>query len=159
MSQTPTHNMMSACCPPLMLNLCWMPTIKAVARRRVRFLGIGRRVEVGEKSRDRAVTVTFKSALGSNYWPVYRPVFERHSSDALSMSLCLIGVWPICMDCLGCPKFGPAPDRNVRCPIGHRLGFRCFKYELKVTRCPPDSQKWPGSRNEYREAPVDLVLV
>jgi len=29
----------------------------------VRFLGIGRRVEVDEKSRDRAVTVIFKSAL------------------------------------------------------------------------------------------------
>ena len=41
-------------------------TIKAVTGRRVRFLGIGRRVEVDEKSRDRAVTVIFKSDLLEN---------------------------------------------------------------------------------------------
>jgi len=35
-------------------------TIKAMAGRRVRFLGIGRRLE---KSCDRAVTVTFNSAM------------------------------------------------------------------------------------------------
>ena len=54
----------------------------------MRFLGIGRRVEVGERS---SVTVTIKSApagnrptyleMGSNSWPVYRPVSGRHSSD------------------------------------------------------------------------------
>ncbi len=74
----------------------------------MRFLGIDRRVEVGERSRDRAVTVTIKSALhaamtglggspagdrptflemGSNSWPVYRPVSGRHSSDIVPMSL------------------------------------------------------------------------
>ena len=59
------------------------------------------------------------------------------------------------IDCLGCSKFGPAPTRCVRCPTGHRPGIdrfigdliamrnaaRCFKSELKVTRCPRDSQK------------------
>ena len=54
----------------------------------MRFLGIGRRVEVGERL---SVTVTNKSApadnrptyleLGSNYWSVYRPVSGRQSSD------------------------------------------------------------------------------
>ena len=46
----------------------------------MRFLGIGRRVEVGERS---SVTVTIKSApeMGANCWPVYRPVSGRHSSD------------------------------------------------------------------------------
>ena len=63
-------------------------TIKAEPGRRVRFLGIGRRVEVGERS---SITVTIKSApagnwptyleMGSNSWPVYRPVSGRHSSD------------------------------------------------------------------------------
>ena len=30
-----------------------------------------------------------------------------------------------------------------------------FKSELKVTQCPSDSPKWPGSRTESRGAPVE----
>ena len=68
------------------------------------------------------------------------------------------GVWAAYdqyMDCQGCPKFGPAHVRGVRCPTGHRPGIDRFigdqiamknaapglKSVLKVTRCPPDSQK------------------
>ena len=171
--------------------------------------------------------------MGSNSWPVYRPVSGRHSSDVLPMSLrypcgiqqgadqflqavrrpdarlrtaasdeppfipceprCLAdfrpaaaksagrragpgrrlsGVWAAhgrYMDCLGCPKFGPAPARCMGCPAGHRPGIGRFigdqfamrnaaprfKSELKVTRCPPDAQKWPGSRKESRGAPAE----
>jgi len=63
-------------------------TIKAEPGRRVQFLGIGRRVEVGERS---LVAVTIKSVpagnrptyleMRSNYRPVYRPVSGWHSSD------------------------------------------------------------------------------
>ena len=62
------------------------------------------------------------------------------------------------MDCLGCLKFGPVPVRCVQCPaginqfIGDQIAMRNaapgFKSKLKVTRCPPDSKKWPGSRKE-----------
>ena len=30
------------------------------------------------------------------------------------------------MDCRGCPKFGPAHVRGVRCPTGHRPGIDRF---------------------------------
>ena len=52
-------------------------TIKAEAERRVRVLGIGRRVEIGEKSRDRAIT--FESAL--HFCPVN--VFNQNRLDEL----------------------------------------------------------------------------
>ena len=44
-----------------------------MAGRLVRFLGTGRRVEVAEKSRERAITVTFKGALGRNSMPARFP--------------------------------------------------------------------------------------
>ena len=83
-----------------------------------------------------------------------------------------VGVWAASewyRDCLGCPTFGPAPARCVRCPTGQRPGIdrfigdqiamrnaaSGFKSELKVTRCPPDSPKWSGSRKESRGAPVE----
>ena len=123
---------------------------------RVRHLGIGRHVEVGEKSSNRAFTITFKSAL--HFYPAgccliitCRTVAGRASVMCLSSGQwCLAHVWQI-YGCLGCPKFGPTPARCVRCRTGHRPGIDWFigdqiamrntapgsKSALKVTRCPP----------------------
>ena len=70
----------------------------------IRFLGIGRPVEVGERSRDRAVTVTFKSDLPENGVEL---LARLSASDRYT-------------DRLGCPKFGPAPARCVRTSARHR---------------------------------------
>ena len=73
--------------------------------RRVRFLGIGRRVEVGERSRDRAAIVTFKSDLPEHGVELLACL----SDDALSMSLLYPLVWMASMGCPGCPKFALRP--------------------------------------------------
>ena len=82
----------------------------------------------------------------------------RLLAGALSMSLRYPCAWAASdqyMDCLGCPKIGPAPARCVQCPTGHRPGIDRFignliamrnaapglKSELKVTQCPPDSKQ------------------
>ena len=63
-------------------------------------------LEVDQKSRDRAVTVTFKSAVHAammGTWGILGQVFERHSSNALAMSC---DIWLI----------------YVRAPSSRRLG-------------------------------------
>ena len=135
-------------------------TIKAVAGRHVRFLGIVRRVEVGEKFPHRAVTFTFKSALhaaimgsGSIIGRCPKSTNLMHCLSPCDTSADVwrgtAGIWAASdrfMDGLGCPIFGPMPARCVRCPIEHQTGTCIFILradcdEKKVTRCPPNSQK------------------
>ena len=134
-------------------------TIKTVAGRHVRFLGIARRVEVGEKFPHRAVTFTFKSALhaaimgsGSIFGRCPKGTYLMHCLSPCDTSADVwrgtAGFWAASdrvMDGLGCPKFGPVPARCVRCPIEHQTGTGIFILrsdcdEKKVTRCPPNSQ-------------------
>ena len=128
-----------------------------------------------KKSCDRAVTVTFESALHFYLILSIRPVpANSYMPYGGQVAICSVPVkWPVMsgwfygrappnrpdtgqgptsvwaasdwyMDCLDCPKFGPAPAQCVRwpngyCPIAMRNAAPGFKSELVVTRCPPDS--------------------
>ena len=72
-----------------MFNVNTPVTIKAEQGRRVRFLGIGRRVEVGERS---SVTVTIKSAPAGNrstYLEILGPFTGRCPIGTRPMSACV----------------------------------------------------------------------
>ena len=78
------------------------------------------------------------------------------------------GVWAA-YGLSGLFKVGPAPARCLRCPTRHRPGIDRFngdqiamgnaapgfKFELKVTRCPPDSQSDPAATRSPMGAPVE----
>ena len=76
--------------------------------RRVRFLGIGRRVRFqGIGRRVRFLGIGRRVEVG-----------KKSASDRY-------------MDCLSCPKLGPAPARCVRCPTGHQPYINRFYVRVK----------------------------